>query len=263
MTDNADGTWTGDCLDIVEGQNLFAYAVVTYAFDDNRYSTIPLRVKGDPLTYNGEDPYRGDFILSSNLLQIHAQELIDAAIDFRPEGSLDQLHDFANGWDDWLLPNGWSNAGFWFASTRKPWDPRYRPSSDAALSIDVRVDGTKHFFLVADQNDSLFFLGTEVPLLRYYAGITVTGDGTWQTVTVNRSDFRPTVISVDSLESLFPGMYPDLREPMARWDDVLVLTIESNVGGTSVYNPDGSISVLPGSSWEVEERQFRNLRWGD
>ncbi|MDF7823598.1 sialate O-acetylesterase [Pontiellaceae bacterium B12227] len=233
VTQTGSNVWKGTCRNIVQGQPLLAYANVFYDYDHNSYTIVN---RGD------STPYTGDYLLSSNLEQIPAQDLIDAGTAFVADGSKAMLwDDFTRDWQDWLHKS-WTSSTGWQAYTLKPKDPFYKGFPNAVLAMDIKSDTAKSILIGIETNgrkdiDS----GSEVT---YAVLKSVSGSGDWETITIDPSEFRPTVNG---------------EEPFNDFTRVSWLFLRS--GTMTVYNPDGSSETLSSSSWTEAERQFANLRW--
>ena len=226
------GEWKGTCRNIVQGQPLITYANVFYDYDYTSYTVVK---RGDTT------PYTGDYLLSSNLKQIPAQDMIDAGTSFIADGKGLLWDDFTRDYQDWYQVN-WSSSSGWQAYTLKPKDPFYKGFPNAVLAMDIKSDTAKSLLIGLETNgrkdiDS----GSEVT---YAVLKSVSGSGDWETVTIDPSEFRPVV---------------DGEATLSDFSRVSWLFLRS--GSMTVYNPDGSTEKLSASSWTVAERQFANLRW--
>ncbi|WP_136079386.1 acetylxylan esterase [Pontiella desulfatans] len=224
--------WKGTCRNIVQGQPLIAYANVFYDYDHTSYAIVN---RGD------STPYTGDYLLSSNLKQIPAQELMDAGSSFVADGKAILWDDFTRDYQDWYQVS-WSSSSGWQAYTLKPKDPFYKGYPGAVLAMDIKSDTPKSLLIGLETNGRKDIdNGTEVT---YAVLKSVSGSGDWETIKIDPSEFRPVVAGEATLSDFSRVSWLFLRS-----------------GNLTVYNPDDSTENLSASNWTEAERLFANLRW--
>ncbi|MDF7800142.1 sialate O-acetylesterase [Pontiellaceae bacterium B1224] len=232
VTQTGSNEWKGTCRNIVQGQPLITYANVFYDYDHSSYTIVN---RGDSV------PYTGDYLLSSNLKQIPAQDMIDAGTSFIADGKAMLWDDFTRDWQDWLHKS-WTSSTGWQAYTLKPKDPFYKGFPNAVLAMDIKSSSAKSLLIGIETNGRRDIdNGSEVT---YAVLKSVSGSGDWETITIDPSEFRPVVTG---------------EEPFSDFTRVSWLFLRS--GNMTVYNSDGSSETLSASSWTEAERRFANLRW--
>ncbi|MDF7809091.1 sialate O-acetylesterase [Pontiellaceae bacterium B12219] len=232
VTQTASNVWKGTCRNIVQGQPLLAYANVFYDYDHTTYTIVN---RGD------FSPYTGDYLLSSNLKQIPAQDMINAGTSFIADGKAILWDDFTRDYQDWYQVS-WGSSSGWQAYTLKPKDSFYKGFPGALLAMDIKSDTAKSLLIGIETNGrGDIDNGSEVT---YAVRKSVSGSGDWETITIDPSEFRPVVNGEAVLADFSRVSWLFLR-----------------AGSMTVYNPDGSTEVLSASGWTEAERQFANLRW--
>jgi dienelactone hydrolase len=232
VTQTGTGEWTATCCNIVEGQPLLAYANVFYDYDDSSYTIVN---RGDT------EPYTGDYLLSSNLKQIPAQDMIDAGTAFVADGKAILWDDFTRDYQDWYQVS-WESTTGWYAKTLKPKDERFKGFDHALLAMDIKASSAKSLLIGVMTNERSDVDSDEA--YTYFVKKSVSGSGTWETITIDPSEFRAT---------------EDGASVLTNFSRVTSLTLKA--GNSTVYNSDGSTETLSSSSWTEAERQFASLRW--
>jgi hypothetical protein len=151
------------------------------------------------------------------------------------------IEDFAHGWRDWYRLV-WSDPGWWWATTRKLKDPKWRGTPGARLLLDVRTAQDREIVFSFDVNGWGAFPGK--PASGYLVAKKIRGSPDWQTIAVNLDEMMPK----DRTTTL----------PMAGWDGITEFSLSGKgsgfVGGQEIKFGNNN------AGWP-EPREFRNLRW--
>ena len=180
------------------------------------------------------------FLLSSRAAAFSSELLQKAGTKATDTRSL-LIEDFAHGWRDWYRL-AWSDPGWWWATTRKLKDPKWRGAPGARLLLDVRSAQDREIVFSFDCNGWGAFPGKTAA--GYLVAKKVRGSPKWQTISVSLDELLPK----DAKTTL----------PMAGWDEVTEFSLS---GKGSAFVGEREVKFGNNNAGWPEPREFRNLRW--
>ncbi len=221
----AGDAWVASCPVMSAEQPLTVFANINYRRPPSfaRSATVP-----------------ETFLLSSRAV-LCPPELLQKAGTKASDARDPLIEDFAHGWRDWYRL-AWADPGWWWATTRKLKDPKWRGTPGARLLLDVRTAQDREIVFSFDANGWGAFPGKTAA--GYLVAKKIRGSPDWQTIAVSLDEMMPK----DRNTSL----------PMAGWEGITEFSLSGKGSG---FIGGQEIKFGNNTGWP-EPREFRNLRWG-